>query len=263
MQLAKVFLLAITFAFISLSGICHAAEPDPNLWFPAGTGKDFRHYFSVPDLTAAKNTYDTGNDTTIFLAQTLYFFDDGGTAKFQGEYDIDPNNKRIRMIEGAVYNPEGNKVNSRKYELQWASTAPGTPEDKRLIFITDWITSPHTKKLDLSQWLPSGEGKNDQHYLYIPNLNAAKNIYQKNNNATIFRIWLLFISENGESMRVRSDYDISANKKRYRVTQIIAYDKEGNITASAPYPDPQWENIVLGSPGMTNHATITDWITRP
>ena len=116
---------------------------------------------------------------------------------------------------------------------------------------------------DPNQWVVTVSGQTATHYLYIPDLNAARSAYKNNKNITIFSIWTLSILNDGTSRKSQCNYDITANNKRMRIIQTIVYKKNGEISNIAPNSSPEWESILPNTVGDANHDLVTRWITKP
>ena len=98
------------------------------------------------------------------------------------------------------------------------------------------------------------------HYLYIPDLNAGRQLYKTNPYRTIFKIWTLTTFPDGRSDKLQSEYDLSENK-RIRMLGSVSYDKNGQHKESFDFSRfAKWDVVAPETIREALHDDASEWI---
>ena len=103
-------------------------------------------------------------------------------------------------------------------------------------------------------------GAGDSSYLYIPDLNAGRQLYKKNPYQNNFKVWVLLVFSNGSSDKTQFEYDLSGSK-RYRLLGSVKYDEKGNFEKSYDYSRfSEWATITPETIGEFKYDAVAEWI---
>ncbi len=108
-------------------------------------------------------------------------------------------------------------------------------------------------------WLSAGSSNQIKYYLYIPDLNEAEKIYKSQGSNKIVSVWGWMIYKDGSNSKSLVQYDL--NNKRFRATQIIYYDINGNVTSSNQFDYAKWITVIPETVGETNYGAVMFWVT--
>ena len=114
---------------------------------------------------------------------------------------------------------------------------------------------------DPEKWYFVGETDSGlSHYLYIPDLNAGRQLYKTNPYRTIFKIWALRTLPDGRSDKLQSEYDLSENK-RIRMLGSVSYDKNGQHKESFDFSRfAKWDVVAPETIREALHDDASEWI---
>lgn len=144
------FTLALAFVLVSVVSVCKAYTPDPNTWTYVTYAKEngSSYYLNTNDLNKCMLNYKKiKNIPSLVYAQKYQIWEltlkkTGAHTLTYTEYDLNPQNKRSRLLSIVEYDKDQNLVNSTDVSYPvWQKAVPGTIGEALYETVEWWITS--------------------------------------------------------------------------------------------------------------------------
>ena len=130
-----------------------------------------------------------------------------------------------------------------------------------LLVLFSFSSISYAETPDPEKWHYVGRAVDgNSHYLYIPDLNVARQLYKRNPYQNNFKIWVLTILTDDSFEKAQFEYDLS-EKKQTKMLKVVEYDKNGKLGKSEDFSQiAEWWIVVPDTAGEALYDNVVKWV---